>query len=137
MNMTRREARSEVLSLVFEYAFKPKETPEQIWDSAVEIRNLPDEEFVKSSFLGVIGNLVDIDGLIEKHSNGWKVSRISPVALAIMRLAVYEMKYCDDIPSKVALNEAIELVKIYDDADKVRPFVNGILNAVMKDLSEV
>ncbi len=133
--MTRREARAEALSLVFEYAFKPGETPEQIWNNAVEMRGLAEEEFIRSAFFGVAENISDIDRLIEKHSNGWKVGRISPVSLAIMRLAVYEMKYRSDVPSRVALNEALELVKIYDDAEKVRPFVNGILNAVMKDLS--
>ena len=50
-----------------------------------------------------------------------------------MRLAVYEIRYSDDVPARIAVNEALELVKKYDDADKVRPFVNGVLNAVMKE----
>ncbi len=131
--MTRREAREEVLSLVFEASFRPGEPAEEIYAKAAEMRGLSGDEFVRSTFFGITGNLADIDAAIERHSNGWKVSRISPVSLAIMRLAVYEIRCSEDVPARIAVNEALELVKKYDDADKVRPFVNGVLNAVMKE----
>ena len=73
--------------------------------------------------------------LLEKHSVGWKKTIISPVARAAIRLAIYEIYFCEDIPDTASINEAIELIKKYDDADKVRPFVNGVLNAVYKDKS--
>lgn len=131
--MTRREARAEVLSLVFEYAFRSGETAENILTRAVEIRGLSEEEYIRECFTGIVSQLAFIDEKIEKYSNGWKTSRISPVSLAIMRLAVYEMYFREDVPSKVAVNEALELVKIYDDAEKVQPFVNGVLNSVLKE----
>ena len=131
--MTRREARAEIISLIFEYAFRPGESAESILNGAVECRGLEDEEYIRSCFAGTVEKLGFIDGKIEQYSNGWKIGRISPVALAVMRLAIYEMYFRDDVPAKVALNEALELVKTYDDADKVKPFVNGILNAVMQE----
>ena len=67
------------------------------------------------------------------HSNGWKTTRITPVSRSAMRLCIYEMLYMDDIPVAVSLNEAIELVKKYDDM-KVRAFVNGVLNGAKSDI---
>ena len=66
---------------------------------------------------------------------GWKTERMSRVSHAILRLAVYEMLYRDDIPSRVTLNEAIELTKKFD-AERAKAFVNGILNSVKNDVGE-
>ena len=79
-------------------------------------------------------NLEFIDGLMEKYSNGWKKTRISPVSKAAIRLAIFEMYFCEDIPDTVSINEAIELIKKYDDSETVRPFVNGVLNAVKESI---
>ncbi len=82
---------------------------------------------------GVRDNLDKLDAAISRHSQNWKVKRIAMVELTIMRLAVYEMMYREDIPVKVAINEAIELAKTFGDNNS-RNFVNGILDAVARDI---
>ena len=85
--------------------------------------------FFKGLFCGVKTNLKEIDALIEKFSSNWKISRISCVDRNVMRIAVYEMLYCEDIPSKVSINEAIEIGKKYGAEDS-GSFINGILDSV-------
>ena len=71
----------------------------------------------------------EIDAVISKYSKGWSVSRIGKAELAILRVAVYEILFDDDIPDNVAINEAVELAKKYGEAD-APAFINGILAAV-------
>ncbi|MBQ9132225.1 MAG: hypothetical protein IJX62_07130, partial [Clostridia bacterium] len=68
-----------------------------------------------------------------RHSNGWKVSRITPVSRCAIRLCIYELLYQKDIPSAVSLNEAVELIKKYDDP-KMRAFANGLLNSAKNEI---
>ena len=131
--MTRREAREVALELLFEMGFRSDDAPETILERACEMRETEINDFGKRLFFGVCENLEYIDGLMEKHSNGWKKTRISPVSKAAIRLAIFEMYFCEDIPDTVSINEAIELIKKYDDSETVRPFVNGVLNAVLKE----
>ena len=133
--MTRKIARENTFLLLFEGACKNDETPEEIFNKAVEIRDLEVDEFVKSVFFGTYANIQIIDETIERNIKGWKKERISPVSLAVLRLASYEMLFVEDIPAKVSINEAVELSKTFDD-EKARPFVNGILNSVKKALEE-
>lgn len=76
-------------------------------------------------------NLSEIDGFIERYSKGWKVERISRTALAVLRCAVCEILYMDDIPASASINEAVELSKGYDEPDTVA-FVNGVLGGFMR-----
>ena len=76
-------------------------------------------------------NRSEIDGYIERYAKGWKIERISHTALAVMRCAVCEILYMDDIPNAAAINEAVELDKNYDDPDTVS-FVNGVLGGFMR-----
>lgn len=76
-------------------------------------------------------NLSEIDGFIERYSKGWKVERISRTALAVLRCAVCEILYMDDVPAAAAINEAVELAKGYDEPDTVA-FVNGVLGGFMR-----
>lgn len=73
----------------------------------------------------------EIDSLIERYARGWKVERISRTALAVLRIALCEILYLEDIPAAVAINEAVELDKGYDDPDTVA-FVNGVLGGFMR-----
>lgn len=73
----------------------------------------------------------DIDGLIEKYAQGWRLARISKTAAAVLRCAVCEIMYMDDVPAAAAINEAVELSKGYDDADTVA-FINGVLGGLMR-----
>ena len=84
---------------------------------------------------GVNEHKEEIENAISAHLKpGWTLPRISRVSAAAMKLAVFEMKYVDDVPPKVAINEAVEIVKIYGP-EKDAGFVNGVLGAVMKELS--
>ncbi len=83
---------------------------------------------------GVKEHEEELEGLISAHlKKGWSISRISKVSAAIMKIAVYEMKYVDDVPPKVAINEAVELIKKYGDEEEPK-FVNGVLGAVFAEL---
>lgn len=80
---------------------------------------------------GVLDNAGDIDALISSHSEHWKFNRIAKVELTILRLSLFEMLHCPDVPVKVVLNEAVELAKHFGDENS-RTFVNGILDAAAK-----
>ena len=73
----------------------------------------------------------ELDGYIERYSRGWKPERISRTALAVLRCAICEILYFEDVPSAAAINEAVELDKTYDDPDTVS-FVNGVLGGFMR-----
>ena len=90
-----------------------------------------DIEYLKSVMAGVVKEISVIDDSISKNSTGWKINRISKTLLSIMRVAIYEMLYVEEIPVKVSLNEAIELAKAYD-GDEAGPFINGVLAGVVK-----
>jgi len=78
---------------------------------------------------GVLENGLEIDGVIERFSNNWKISRMSCVDRNILRIAVYEMLFCPDIPVKVAINEAIDIGKKYG-TEESGAFINGILDGI-------
>ena len=86
------------------------------------------DDYVKKVFFGAHENSAVIDKTVEECLVGWKKERISFVSKALLRLAVYELSFMEDIPAKVSINEAIELSKKYDD-EKTYMFVNGVLNA--------
>ena len=131
--MNRKTARENAFILLFELASKNDETAEEIFEKAVNIRSLECDDFVKSVFFGANENLKVIDESIEKSLVGWKSARLSIVSKAILRLAVYELTFVEDIPAKVSINEAIELSKKFDD-EKAYMLVNGSLNAVAEAL---
>ncbi len=127
--MTRREAREAVFGLLFETDFHPSDGAEDIFAVSCDTRDIEPTDYIKSAYYGTVEHLEEIDALIEQHSHGWKTYRISPMSRAALRLAIWEMLYGEDIPHSVSINEAVELVKKYDE-EKARPFVNGILNAI-------
>lgn len=131
--MKRREAREEVFRLLYETEFRKEVSPEEIYELAREARELTDNEYVRSTYFGVRERLDEIDGMIARHANGWRIDRIAPVSRSILRLCVYEMQWVTDVPIVVALNEAIELDKQFDDP-KAKAFVNGVLNGVKNEL---
>ena len=133
--ISRREAREILAGLLFETEFRTDEDVNGIFALACEDRDIPDVEYIRRGYFGIYDNAAQIDEMIGKHSKGWKTERMSRVSRAVLRLAVYELAFCDDIPSRVSINEAIELTKKYDD-DKAKAFVNGILNAVKNDVGE-
>ena len=132
--MQRKLARENAFMLVFESVCKSDETAEEIFLMATEHRGLEVDDYVKGVFFGSYEKKEEIDTAIEKHLTGWKKTRISPVSMAILRLAAYEMFYLEDVPAKVSINEAVELAKKFDD-EKSYSFVNGVLNALANDLA--
>ena len=133
--MQRKLARENAFILIFEGICKKDETAEEIFEKATEIRGLEVDDYVKTVFFGSYENSQRLDEAMEKHLQGWKKERISPVSMAILMLGCYEIMFMSDIPSKVSINEAIELSKKYDD-EKSYSFVNGVLNAVASDYSK-
>ncbi len=131
--LTRKEAREEAFRLLFETEFQTEEEPRAIYARAGENREFSENGYLHTVYFGVREHLAEIDEMIVRHSNGWKPSRISPVSRSAIRLCIYEMLYLDEIPTSVSLNEAIELVKKYDD-EKMRAFVNGLLNGAKNEI---
>ncbi|WDV47938.1 transcription antitermination factor NusB [Clostridiaceae bacterium M8S5] len=80
----------------------------------------------------VCKNKDDIDSVIKKYAKGWKLERISAVDLSILRIAIYEILFNDDIPMQVSINEAVETAKMYS-SDEAGKFINGILGAFVRD----
>ncbi len=133
--MNRRDARISAFCLLFESDFHPECSFDEIYERAEEVGELKINSFAKSLFETVTINLAEIDAIIETSSNKWKLSRFSAVARAVIRLAVGEIKYTD-VPAKVAINEAVEISKVYDD-EKATSFINGILNNVARSLGKI
>ncbi len=132
--LTKRQlAREEVFRLLFEYSFRKDVSPEEIYEEAKADRGFSDDAYIKNTFFGTVMHLDDIFSDIDKHAVGWKRNRISAVSLAVMELCIYEMRFSTDVPPRVALNEALLLCRRYDE-EKARPFLNGVLNAVLQEV---
>ncbi|CDZ24167.1 NusB antitermination factor [[Clostridium] cellulosi] len=128
--MTRREAREQALSLIFEHMFND-EPIQEILSLAKDSRDLEPDSFALQLVQGVYDNIDDIDREIEKYSIGWSKKRLSRVVLSILRMAIYEINYIEGIPSSVTINEAVELAKKYGgDGDSA--FINGLLGALVR-----
>jgi len=130
--LTRREEREQAFILLFEKSFNQEIELDELYAFAVENEAITGSEFVKNLLFKTWENVADIDAFIEKYAHGWKISRISKVALAVLRLAICEIKFFDDIPVGVSINEAVELCKKYAAKDDA-VFVNGILGSISKD----
>lgn len=127
--MTRRALREQVFLMLFRVEFHDtEEFNEQIelYKEQLEECSEKDCDYIVNKFKNIAERLEEIDTAIGEASKGWKVSRMAKVDLALIRLAVYEMRYEEDIPVKVAINEAIELAKQYGTDDSPS-FVNGVL----------
>ena len=130
--MNRRQARENVFYLVFETEFQKEEiNSADLFQTAQDLGVIEYDEFTERVFFGVMAELENIDKKIEENAKGWKLERISRVSLAIMRICVYEMLYCEDVPFNISINEAVELAKKYS-SDDGPSFVNGILAKVVK-----
>ena len=87
------------------------------------------KEFAEVLIKGVVDNLAEIDDIIDQHSTNWALDRMARVDLSLLRLSVFELLYLPDVPSNVAINEAIEIGKRYGTQD-TPPFINGILDKI-------
>ena len=142
--MTRSNAREIASHLIFEQAFQSIAAAEQVeqrfdtpdyydtlggeTDVYAERPNRKQRDYIAAVVRGVQDKRNELDGYIEQFAVGWSLYRISEYAKAAMRLAMYEILYVDDVPERVAVNEALELVRKYEDEDMVS-LVNGVLGA--------
>ena len=130
--MKRRELREHIFGILFRVEFmnenEMEEQMELFFEDLAEARPA-DVDYIKNKYLAIREKMPMIDILIDEKSTGWKTSRMGKVELTILRLAVYEMLFDEDVPSVVAINEAIEIAKKFGGND-TPAFVNGILAKV-------
>lgn len=129
--LNRRQSREAAFGMVYELDYNREYDVKEIYANALAEREIEENDYIRTTFFGVAEKLDEIDSLISAKSDGWNLDRISRVSRAAMRLCIYEMKWADT-PLNIAINEAVEIVKKYDD-QKAKGFVNGILNAIAKD----
>ncbi|MBC5713582.1 transcription antitermination factor NusB [Roseburia sp. BX1005] len=126
--MTRREIREQVFQILFRIEFHQGEDLSEQLKYQTEEGETADADavYIQNKIDAVIANITQIDEMINEAATGWKTSRMGKVDLTLLRLAVYEIKFEEDIPTKVAINEAVELAKRYG-TDSSPAFVNGVL----------
>lgn len=134
--MTRSAQREQVFQILFRLEFnEASEMEEQenlFFDLSENQLSDTDKETIKAKVDNVIANLSTIDNNLNEKVTGWDISRIGKVELAILRLAVYEILFDDDIPTGVAINEAVELAKKFGQ-DSSGSFINGVLAKFAKE----
>jgi len=133
--MNRSEIREEAFKLIYSLEIQKKEPIEEQIELYIESNGIDNKkaiEYIEDAVNGIEKNKEVITEKIEKNlKQDWKIDRISKVNLAILKLAIYEIKY-KDIPFKVVINEAVELAKKYGE-DNSKNFVNGILASIVKE----
>ncbi|MBS5736664.1 MAG: transcription antitermination factor NusB [Clostridiales bacterium] len=130
--MVRTKARENAFLLLFQESFSKSQDSSEILDVNSEIGEIQVDDYCKKLFNGVVSHKDEIDSVIEKHLVRWKKNRLSKVALTAIRIALYEMYYCDDIDDSVAISQAVILLKKYDD-EKAASFANGVLGSCSRD----
>ena len=130
--MKRRELREHIFEILFRVEFMNENDMEEqmdlFFEDLAEARPA-DVEYMKNKYMAVREKMPLIDVMIDEKSTGWKTSRMGKVELTILRLAVYEMLFDEDVPVTVAINEAVEIAKKFG-GDDTPAFVNGILAKV-------
>ncbi|MEE1305854.1 MAG: transcription antitermination factor NusB [Agathobacter sp.] len=127
--MTRREIRENVFKMLFRVEFHEQEEMNEqlvLFGEELDALRETDLSYIRNKCNDIFSKIEEIDSAINEAATGWKTSRMGKVDLSIIRLAVYEIKFEDDIPTKVSINEAVELAKAYGTDDSPS-FVNGIL----------
>ena len=131
--MTRREARELIMKMLYEMTFHPEKDANLLLEGYTQDMKGKVKDFIVNEFNGVLQHQEEIDSIIEASSTNWSINRIAKVDHMLLRMAVYELKWGEDIPQKVAINEAIEIAKVYS-TDKSPKFINGILGNMRNQL---
>ncbi len=135
--MKRRQAREIALQILYQLDLNPADPEEALelywrtFDPPLELR-----DFASRIVKGVWENRSRIDQLIDQAAFHWRIDRMDRVDRNILRMGVFELLYCDDIPMKVAINEAVELGKKFGSAEDSKGFINGILDRIAKTVLE-
>ncbi len=133
--MTRREIRETIFKLMYMNGFFDGDDFEHqvglFFENEGDRYTSGDSAYIRSKLSEILEKEAEMDEMIDDASEGWKVSRMNRVDLCILRLAIYEMLYDEEIPYRVAINEAIELAKTFG-GDESPSFINGILGNISK-----
>lgn len=127
--MTRRELRENIFKMLFRVEFHEEDEMNDqltLFEEQLEGLKETDLSYIKEKTKEIIGHLKEIDAEINEKASGWKTSRMGKVDLSIIRLAVYEIRFDEEVPEKVAINEAVELAKKFGTDDSPA-FINGVL----------
>lgn len=133
--MGRHEQREQVFRLLFQVEFyQPEDMPRQMrlfLEDNEAVRSGKDADDIEARCQAVRERIPEIDRLIDENTEGWNTTRMGKVELAVLRLAIYEMRFDNDVPVSVAIDEAVELAKCYGQ-DNAGGFVNAILAKIVK-----
>jgi len=136
--MTKKRTRENVYIMLFQTNFYQEE--DRIEQAELYLEGLEESDatnkaksVIRERYLAVLEHLEEIDQKIEEKARGWALSRIAKSDLTILRLAVFEILFDEDVPNSVAINEAVELAKLYG-GDKSYSFVNGVLASIVKSV---
>lgn len=125
--MGRKVAREETMKLLFQMEFN-KDFSDEVIELYIQENDFADDElvYITAAVKTIRNNLKSIDNIIRNNIKSWKLHRLAKVDLSVLRIAVYELEFRDDIPIEVSINEAIEICKKYS-TDESSKFVNGVL----------
>ncbi len=132
----RRQAREWVVQFLFQTEFNPEDLEQALNDFWNDKEKTPldrDRSYVNEMIQGVIDQQLKIDRMIKRYTDNWDVDRLGVLDRTVLRVAVYEMLFRDDVPPVVSINEAIEIAKAYSGQKSAR-FVNGVLDRIQKEL---
>lgn len=128
----KRKSREQAFIILFEKSFNSEMSVDEIINAAIEVEVITKDKMTSDIVKTAEEHIEDIDAVIERNLKGWTMQRISKVSLALIRMAVCEMKYFDKIPVGVSISEAVEICKIYG-SDEDKSFVNGILGSISRE----
>jgi len=134
--LKRRLARETAFQTIFQIDVG-KNSPEEALTQRLQqvLLGESEKDFCRRLVKGTLENLQEIDKKIQQYVVDWKIERMPSVDRNLLRMAIFEMMYCEDIPNKVAINEAIELAKIFGSEESAK-FINGVLDRLLKELGE-
>lgn len=136
--MSRKIAREVAFKIIFETSFQEDEKISKLMNELLQNSeekyevNSEDDKYIQEITEGVREKEAELDELIRNHLKGWTMERLNKVDVAILRLAIYEILYREDIPYKVSVNEAVELAKVFSE-DASPAFINGVLAEIISN----
>ena len=129
--MGRHEQREQVFKLLYRVEFHAPEQIALFRENNEEVPSWQDADVIAARFEKIKDKIPELDKLLNENTEGWDTTRVGKVELAVLRLGAYELRYDDDIPDGVAINEAVEIAKKYGQ-ESSGGFVNAILAKIMK-----
>ena len=129
--MSRKQSREFAMQLLYQMELRGNDDRgdqlELAFEESERVYTNKERAYIENIVNGVFSNLAELDEVVENNAKGWKLSRLAKIDLSILRLCIYEIKYRDDIPFNISINEAVELAKKYGTDDS-SSFINGILS---------